>query len=347
MSKPLLYTLAAIVLGAAVLWLFSRLLLPLMLPFLLAWALALAAEPMVSALQRQLRMRRGIASGIGITAALAVAVLAMTVLGALLLRQLGALAGILPDLVETVLDGLASLKRWLLSLAGRAPRGLGSILNYSLERLFSDSTALVDSFSAGVVRMFTGLLRSLPDSALSIGTWILASFMISAKLPQIKDWVARRLPPVWKEKYLPHLKQLKKSIVGWLAAQAKLTLITLVVLTGGFLLLRISYAPLWAVLVSLIDALPILGTGTVLIPWSIICLLQGQQFRAVGLLAVYLTDMLLRTALEPKFVGKHLGLDPLVTLFVMYAGYRLWGIGGMILSPLLAVTVTQLLQGQS
>lgn len=346
MSKPLLYTLTAIVLGAAALWLFSHLLLPLMLPFLLAWALALAAEPMVAALQRQLHMRRGIASGIGITAALTVAVVAVTVLGALLLRQLGALAGILPDLAESVLEGLASLKDRLLSLADRVPRGVGSVLSYGLERLFSDSTALVDSISAGIIRMFTGLLRSLPDSALSIGTWILASFMISAKLPQIKDWTARRLPPVWREKYLPHLKQLKKSVLGWLTAQAKLTLVTLIILTGGFLLLGISYAPLWAMLVSLIDALPILGTGTVLIPWSIICLLQGQQLHAVGLLAVYLTDMLLRTALEPKLVGKQLGLDPLVTLFAMYAGYQLWGIVGMILSPLLAVTVTQLLQGQ-
>ena len=105
------------------------------------------------------------------------------------------------------------------------------------------------------------------------------------------------------------------------------------------------YAPLWAAAIALLDALPVLGTGIVLIPWSIVSFLQADAPRALGLLAVYVTATLTRSLPEPRFVGRQLGLDPLITLAAIYCGYRLWGIGGMILSPLVAVTAFQLLPG--
>ena len=98
--------------------------------------------------------------------------------------------------------------------------------------------------------------------------------------------------------------------------------------------------------VSLVDALPVLGTGTVLVPWAVICFLQGEGARAIGLLGVYAVVTLSRSMLEPKLVGRHLGLDPLVTLMALYAGYRLWGVGGMIFAPLLAVTIMQVTPGR-
>jgi predicted PurR-regulated permease PerM len=96
--------------------------------------------------------------------------------------------------------------------------------------------------------------------------------------------------------------------------------------------------------VSLVDAFPILGTGTVLLPWALISALQGQTVRGIGLLSVYAAISLTRSVLEPKLLGNHLGLDPLATLVALYAGFRLWGFGGMLLAPLLAVVVTQLIQ---
>jgi predicted PurR-regulated permease PerM len=113
----------------------------------------------------------------------------------------------------------------------------------------------------------------------------------------------------------------------------------------GFLVLRIPGAIGWAALVAVVDAIPVLGTGTVLIPWSLVCFLQGDSLRAVGLLGTYVAGFLLRSVLEPRLVGKQLGLDPLVTLMAMYAGYRLWGILGMLLSPLIAMTALLLLTG--
>lgn len=336
--KKVLFIIFVLILG----WLCLRYLIPIMMPFLLAALLALAAEPLVQTLQRRARLCRAAATGIGICIALAVLILLVMVLGALLVRQLRSLMGIVPDLESNALSGMRSLHDWLLSLAGNAPGSIQPYLTGSVENMFSDGTVFLDKVTGWALGLASGVVAHLPDSALGIGTWLLASFMFSAKLPGIRSWVRSHLPASWYETWLPTLQRLKKSVFGWLTAQIKLISVTFAVLTGGFLLLRVPHGVVWALLICLVDALPILGTGTVLIPWSIVCFLQGDTVRAIGLLGVYAAAALLRSILEPKLVGKQLGLDSLVTLAAMYAGYRLWGILGMILSPLLAVTLVQL-----
>ena len=138
------------------------------------------------------------------------------------------------------------------------------------------------------------------------------------------------------------LKQLKHSLGSWLKAQLKLSCITFTVATTGLFLLRISHAPLWGALIALVDAFPVLGTGAVLVPWSLVSFLQGDHFLAFGLLGLYAAAAVMRAILEPRLVGKQLGIDPLATLLALYVGFRLFGLPGMILSPMLAVTVTQL-----
>ena len=113
------------------------------------------------------------------------------------------------------------------------------------------------------------------------------------------------------------------------------------------MILRIPDALLWASGICLVDAFPILGTGTVLLPWSLLCFLQADTARAIGLISTYVAVTLTRSLLEPKFLGRHLGLDPLVTLLALYAGFRLWGIGGMILAPLLTGVALQFTTEQS
>jgi predicted PurR-regulated permease PerM len=135
---------------------------------------------------------------------------------------------------------------------------------------------------------------------------------------------------------------------AWLQKKVKSPLcnpiLVAVILLVGFLLLKIPFAPLWAALIALVDAVPLLGTGTVLIPWALVCFLQKNTARALGLLGIYTVALVSRSTMEPRLVGKQLGLDPLLTLFSLYAGFKLWGVAGMILSPVLAVAAGQLLQ---
>lgn len=319
-----------------------RYLTPVLLPFALAVVLALIAEPLVGFFHKKANLPRALATGIGMTMTLTLFILVIMVLVSLLLRELGMLAGVVPDLEDTALQGMQSLQTWLSGIADRTPKNLQPLVRRSVDAMFSDGTAIIDQISRKLLGLASGILSKLPDSVLGFGTWLLAGYMISAKLPKIRSWLSGHLPQRWKETYLPALKKLKSAVLGWLVAQGKLIGITFLILTAGFFILQIRYAPLWAALISLVDALPILGTGMVLVPWSLVCFLQGDSIRAVGLLGIYTTAMLIRQVLEPRFVGKHLGLDPLVTLFAMYAGYRLFGLGGMILSPLVAVTISQL-----
>ncbi len=325
------------------LFLAFRYLLPLFLPFLLGTALALAAEPIISFLCRKMRMRRWIATGIGVSMAFSFLVLVVLVLCAFLLRELRQLAGTLPELEGALRTGMDTADRWLTGLAGQVPGELGHMLTRNVNSIFSGGSALLDRVTAFLLRLASGLLSHVPNGALGFGTGIISSFMISAKLPQIRRWILQKLPLSQLQPMVTALMRLKATLGGWLKAQMKLSLVTFSLVLTGFFLLRVSHAPLWAVLVALVDAFPILGTGTVLVPWSLVAFLQGDRILAFGLLGLYAVVAVVRSILEPRFLGKQLGLDPLVTLVALYAGYRLWGIGGMIIAPMLAVAATQLI----
>lgn len=316
-------------------------LLPLCLPFLLGAGLAFAAEPMVSFFTRRLHMPRALAAGIGVSMAFSFLALLVLLLAALLLRQIRMIAAVAPDLESTILSGMHALAGWLLQLAGKAPAVLQPSLAQNITQFFSSGSALLEKITAWLLRMASGLLSHVPDSALGIGTAILASFMISSKLPAIRTALRKRLPTGKLRPVLDAAARLKTALGGWLKAQLTLSGITFLVLTVGFVLLGISYAPLVAAMVALVDAFPVLGCGTVLLPWSLAAFLQGGSTRALGLLGLYAAVWLLRSVLEPKLVGRQLGLDPLVTLAALYIGYRLWGFGGMLLAPMFAAAAAQ------
>jgi len=179
------------------------------------------------------------------------------------------------------------------------------------------------------------VLGWLPGSALTLGTAVLSAYMLSVRLPRLLAWLRQKLPRL--DGCLAALKKLRHALWGWLKAQAKLSGLCFLTVTGGLLLLRVPRAPLWALLIALVDALPVLGSGTVLLPWAAVCLLQGNVPLALGLSGLYAVCLLSRSMLEPRLVGKQLGLDPLVTLVCLYAGCRLWGIWGILLSPVLSV----------
>jgi len=331
-----------VVAAIVALWLAVRYFLPVFTPFVLAFLLALAAEPLVKVFHLQMHFPRAAATGIGVSMTIGLLILLVMVLGALLLRELGTLAGIVPDLAGAAMQGMDSLENWLLDLATGTPEGVQPLLTRSVKNLFSNGTMLLDQLTTKILSLASGLVSKLPDSALGFGTWLLASFMISSKLPDIRLRIRKRLPKSWHETYLPMLQRMKRSVLGWLFAQLKLMSITFLVLIAGFFILQIHHAFVWAFFIALVDALPVFGTGTVLIPWSIVCFLRGDTVQGVGILGVYITASLARSMLGPRFVGKQLGLDPLVTLIAMYAGYRFSGFVGLILAPLVAVTAAQL-----
>lgn len=333
--------LSAVLLG---LFLTFRYLLPLIFPFLIAFLLALAAEPIVRFGCTRLHLPRPLSSGIGVSLSFLFLVTAILMLAALILRQLRELAGIVPDLSVSIRGGMDSMSAWMLQLAEKAPDGIEPVLTRNINDFFSGGSALLDRVSAYLLRLASGLLSQVPGRALSFGTAIIASFMISAKLPKIKDFLQNRLNTQKMRLLSDALGRLKASLGGWLKAQLKLSAITFCVGAAGMLLLRVPHGLLWAALIAVVDAFPVLGTGSVLIPWSLVAFLQGDRLLAFGLLGLYGAAAVTRSVLEPRLVGKQLGIDPLITLLALYVGFKLFGLPGMLLSPMVAVTVTQLME---
>ena len=320
-------------------WLFIKYLFPIFLPFFLGFLLALAAEPAVRFATR-LKLPRWAATGVGVSLTLVFLTGLVGLLGATAVKELSVLAGRLPDLQDTAMQTADKLRSFLQNAANKAPEGVRPLVDRSVEGLLGSGSNLMEQATVRLPGAISGFLSRVPDGALGVGTGILSGFMFSARMPKLKMQITGHLPESWRTKLLPALKRSKDALLGWLKAQVKLVSITFCIITVGLLLLRIPLAPLWAAGIALVDAVPLLGTGTVMVPWAIISLIQGQQLRAIGLLCIFGVALLTRTTLEPRLVGRHLGLDPLVTLIFLYLGYRFWGILGMLLAPMLVAAIT-------
>lgn len=341
MSRQTIQSAVFLVLASLGVWLFMGYLLPIGLPFLLGIGLALAAEPATKLLSGKLGLPRGGATALSVSAVFLLSVTVLSFLLALLVRQLQQLSGILPGLAQTISQALALLQTWLLNFGQRLPDPVQQPINDLIAKFFSGGSALLEQVAMQIPKLATGLLGGVSQGMLGLLTGIISAYMISNRLPMLQQWWQRRQSPQWQQRWQPALRSLRKALGGWLLAEVKLAGIAFVVMATGFLLLRIENSLLWAILITLVDAFPILGVGTVLVPWALVCMLQDNVVRGIGLLAIYAVAWLSRSILEPKLVGRGLGLDPLATLIAIYAGWKLWGIAGMLLAPILTLAVTQ------
>lgn len=342
MYKKLTQAALILALSMVLLWLSITYLLPVSLPFLLGTALALLAEPAVRLLRDRMKLHRTAATAIGVTAIFLLSATLITLLLTVLMRQLSQLSSFFPQLEQTLRQAVSALRQWLTDLAPRMPESIHALIDHLAEDILSDSSTLFSGLLSRLPQIATGLVGNLSEWLFGLLTGIISGYMISLRLPKLRQWLHARIPEQWRSQYLPAVKGLKKTLGGWILAELKLAGIAFLLLLAGLSLLQIEHSLMLSVLITLVDAFPVLGVGTVLIPWSILRLIQQDYALGLGLLALYAVIWLVRSVLEPKLLGKELGLDPLVTLVCIYAGFRLWGLGGMLLAPILAMAITQI-----
>ena len=313
-------------------------LLPVVVPFLLGLGLALIAEPAVDWLHQKVGLPRYVATAIGVLGVFVLSITLLTFILSILLRQINHISQLLPTLTDTVIQGTALLQHWLLSLAESVPEAVQPVVNNMIGSLFQNGSGFLQHLVDQLPKMAGSALGRLSSGFIGLVTTILSAFMISARLPLLQQRVKQLIPT----QIFSAMRGFRQTLGHWILAQGKLAGIAFILLWLGFLILRIPQGLLWAGLITLVDILPILGVGTVLLPWSLVSYLQGNPPKALGLAGIFLVIWLIRSILEPKLVGKELGLDPLVTLLCIYAGFRLWGIMGMLLAPMAAVCLVQL-----
>lgn len=326
---------------AVLLWLGVRYLLRWLLPFLLALALAAAVEPVIAWCRRRMGLKRGFTAAV-VTIAVTGAILALAaVIVWQLIRQAAELLGQLPGLLAGLPGMTEDLRQRLEDFCAACPQGLRSWLE--------EVPALLGTLAAGVAQRASGacitaaaaLAAALPGVFLFCGTTALAVFFTAGSYPRVMAFFRRQLGH-----RLDRARGVKVNLLStlgkWCRAQAILLGVTFCELLAGFLLMGQRYALLLAAVTALVDALPVFGTGTVLLPWAAVCLLAGQAPRAVALAALYAVISAVRSLLEPKVMAAQAGLPPLASLAAMYAGFRALGVAGMILLPMALLFVKQL-----
>lgn len=212
--------------------------------------------------------------------------------------------------------------------------------------LLSDISATIQSrlvsFSSNILGTVGNLASLLPSVLISIIISIVATFFITVEFENIKQFLKLQIPPKYRKHLISSWQTFSTTIRKMLTSYLFIMFITFVELAIGLSIMRVDYAVLLAAIISLVDILPVLGTGTVLIPWAVTALILKNFKLGIGLLILYLVITILRNILEPRIIGKQIGMHPLVTLMAMYLGLHVLGMPGMFLFPIALIMLKHL-----
>ena len=331
--------------GAGAVYVGMRFLLVPLLPFLIALGAAVVLEPWVLWCRRRLGFRRKFAAAALTTLLLGAA---LGALGWLAVRLVGELAGWLRRLPQT----LAALPALMDEISVRyegfyraCPEEIRRWLDGFLRQVSQEGITLVGDLSGALIGRLSAAAAALPQISLFLFTTVLAMYFVATGYPEILAFVRRQIPVSWQEKGRGITRSLRRTFWKWLKAESFLCLVTFLLLLLGFWYMGLDYALLGAVLVAVVDALPVLGAGTVLVPWGLCHLLLGSAARGAALLALYGIISVVRSLIEPRVMAAQAGLHPLAALLSMYLGFTLFGVGGMFLLPVVLLFLKQLQDG--
>lgn len=211
-----------------------------------------------------------------------------------------------------------------------------------LENISTSLSTLFTSISKGAVGMFTSFAGSLPNTVISFFFAIISSFFFASDYTKITGFISRQLPEKQRNVLFSIRHYLSDTVFKFIIAYGKIMTVTFIELSIGFQVLGIENAFVIAFLITIFDVLPVLGTGGIMIPWILLCFINGQPKLAIGLLILYLIVTIIRNIIEPRIVGKQIGLHPLLMLLCMYLGVKLFGFLGLFIMPFLILILQNL-----
>ena len=331
----------------ALFYLAVRYLLWWVLPFLIALAVAAAIEPIIVFLREKLGFRRGFSALLLTLTLLFLLGGILSLLGTTLVSEAYALLGRAPLLLEYAPQALEQLFARLEAYSSACPAWLREQLYGLLNDALSGAGSFLSDLTARLLAYLTSLAAALPRIALGCATAVLAIYFTAASYPTLCGALRTRLSGEARRSLRLFRSSATQSLARYLRAELTLSFFTFLQLLAGFLLLHQDYALLLALLITLLDALPVFGTGTALVPWALIEFLFSSVPKGIALLALFLSTLLVRSILEPKLLSSHAGLPPVASLFAMYLGFCTFGIAGMILFPFLLLLTAQILRSST
>ena len=329
------------------LWLLQAVGLPLLslfAPFVAALITAAILHPLIRRLQRRLGVPRKFST-------LLILLLLFGLLGAGI-GYLGYAGGVeLVALVQNwngLLESLQSTLDQIEIMSAQLWRLVPAQLTAAVESVTQGfmewlNSAMPDLLNAAV-EYTTDKARGVPDVVLALIIYIMACYMLTVDYPYLRSQAVQHT----HQRLLHFLKQVRDTALaafgGYLRAEFLLSVVVFFILLVGFFVIGQPYGLLLALVLAVMDFIPIIGAGTVMVPWAVIDLFMGNYFHAVQLMVIWGAIALFRRVGEPKFVGDQTGLSPIASLISIYIGWRLAGVLGMILGPTIALIALNLIR---
>lgn len=307
----------------------------LFLPFILAVILAVIVEPIVNWFERRTHMNRTWAVALSLLLVVGGFVYLVSLIISIIIRELSRMyprvAQYSDQVVSRVLETVNDIQ--ILYLKLNLPAEVASSLQQNLGQGLETLRGVLDSS----INFLVQVLAVLPGAFIFLIIAAVATFLIVKDRALIREFLFRFLPGSAQSKTTEIVGDLFKALIGFLKAYSILITITALITMISLRILGVEYILTIGIIIGLCDILPILGPGTIFVPWVIWELISGNTRLGIGLLVVYIIISVVRQVLEPKIVGDNIGLHPLVTLISLYVGLQLGGLVGMVLGPVLVV----------
>ncbi len=312
------------------------------MPFVIGWIISLIAAPVVRFFEEKLKIRRKGASVIVIVAVLSAVILLFYGIGAKLVKEGISFVNELPMLWEGIMEEFNQVGENLEGVYNRLPEDMQQTLDNIGSQMGEYFGSLMEGAGTPTFEAVGNVAKQLPDIFLGVVMCILSAYFFVADKSYMSNIMKKYVPDSVRYRFDLIRRSFRNAVGGYFKAQFKIECWIYILLVIGLLALHVRYALLVALGIAFLDFLPVFGTGTVMIPWAVIEILSKDYKMAVGLLIIWCVGQLVRQMIQPKIVGDSIGVDAIPTLFLLFIGYKVAGVLGMILAVPIGIIVMNL-----
>lgn len=334
--KKVIYAFFAAAIAILLVFVFLKYALPILLPFLLSYFIVSLVRPLIDKICKKTR-----ASKLFVTLFVLLLVSTLVITGIVLMliaiaNQAGNIFDSITENLSKETNYITKIFEFIVKIEEKVPF-LSKITNESVYSLVREMiTEGVKSLSISLTSKIANVIAAIPQIMVTVIVIFLSLFYFAKDYDKIGKKITSMLP----KSVAKRAPQIKNDIVlvvsRYIKSYILLLLITFAELFSGFLILGIKNSFVLAIIIAVVDILPILGVGTVLIPWSVVLFIGGNRALAIGLIVLFAIIYIVRQYAEPKIVSAQMEVHPLITLFAMYAGLKLAGLIGLVFAPLIA-----------
>lgn len=309
------------------------------LPFVIGYVISIIANPIVKFLEKKLNIVRKHGSAIIIVSVILLVCFAIYWIFSIIIGQAIGLIDDMPQTLVSMKEQINEIINKFYHIYEKLPDFAKNYLS-KIKEGFSNS-GLEDGSLLSISGASTAV-KSVAEVLLSIIFTILSAYFFTAEKENLGDNIDKILPQIWRDKVKMISSYFTTAVGGYFVAQFKIMIILVAIMFITFEFMDVNYSFLISLGIGLLDFLPVFGTGAVLWPWAAYTIIVGEYSRGITLVVLYVVCQLVKQFLQPKVVGDSIGISSLTTLFLLFIGYKIGGLVGILIALPLGMVVINL-----